>query len=174
MKNKSLLNRKVQLAFGSAIVILLVVGSVSYRGMAISKESDRLVRHTHEVIENLQDLLLAVEGIETSDRGFVLTGKESPIINLALPQAWVKQRAAKFAVMIALSGLAGRLLSNGARLRRVAMRRRDAIKYLQKSNLEDLDVLLQAIDYALLLPRDDEFSETAFFPNLPEQSKRWE
>jgi CheY-like chemotaxis protein len=68
--------------------------------------------------------------------------------------------------VIALSGLP---MSNEARLRRDG-----AIKYLQKSNLEDLDVLLQAIDYALLLPRNDEFSETAFFPNLPEQSKRWE
>jgi CheY-like chemotaxis protein len=61
--------------------------------------------------------------------------------------------------VIALSGLP---MSNEARLRRDG-----AISYLQKSNLEDLDVLLQAIDYALLLPRDDEFSETAFLPNLP-------
>jgi CheY-like chemotaxis protein len=64
--------------------------------------------------------------------------------------------------VIALSGLP---MSNEARLRRDG-----AIKYLQKSNLEDLDVLLQAIDYALLLPRDDEFSEMAFLPNLPAQS----
>jgi CheY-like chemotaxis protein len=64
--------------------------------------------------------------------------------------------------VIALSGLP---MSNEARLRRDG-----AIKYLQKSNLEDLDVLLQAIDYALLLPRDDEFSEMAFLPNLPGQS----
>jgi PAS domain S-box-containing protein len=77
MMNKSLLNRKVQLAFASAILILLAVGAISHRGMAVSGESDRLVRHTHEVIENLQDLLLAMEGIESSDRGFVLTGKES-------------------------------------------------------------------------------------------------
>ena len=79
MKNKSLLNRKVQLAFGSAILILLVVGGSSYRGMAVSRESDRWVRHSHEVIENLQGLLLAMEGIESSDRGFVLTGQESDL-----------------------------------------------------------------------------------------------
>ena len=54
--------------------------------------------------------------------------------------------------MIALSGLP---MSNEARLRRDG-----AISYLQKSNLEDLDILLQAIDYALLLPRDDEFSRS--------------
>src|SRR6202142_3388548 len=77
MKIKSLLNRKVQLAFGSAILALLVVGVVSYRGMVLSGESERWVRHTHEVLENLQDLLLAMENIESSCGGFVLTGKES-------------------------------------------------------------------------------------------------
>jgi CheY-like chemotaxis protein len=61
--------------------------------------------------------------------------------------------------VIALSGLP---MSNEARLRRDG-----AISYLQKSNLEDLDILLQAIDYALLLPRNDEFTEEAFLPNLP-------
>jgi PAS domain S-box-containing protein len=74
---ETVLTRKVQLAFGSAILTLLVVGAVSYRGMVVSRESDRWVRHTHEVIENLQDLLLAMEGIESSYRGFALTGKES-------------------------------------------------------------------------------------------------
>ncbi len=72
-----MLTRKVQLAFASAILTLLVVGAMSYRGMVVSRESDRWVRHTHEVIENLQDLLLAMEGIESSYRGFALTGKES-------------------------------------------------------------------------------------------------
>jgi len=64
--------------------------------------------------------------------------------------------------VIALSGLP---VSNEARLRRDG-----AISYLQKSNLEDLDVLLQAIDHALLLPRDDEFCESSFVPNSPFQS----
>lgn len=64
--------------------------------------------------------------------------------------------------VIALSGLP---MSNEARLRRDG-----AIKYLQKSNLGDLDVLLQAIDYALLLPRDNEFSQEAFLPNLTWES----
>jgi CheY-like chemotaxis protein len=65
--------------------------------------------------------------------------------------------------VIALSGLP---MSNEAKLRKVG-----AISYLQKSNLEDLDVLLQAIDYALLMPRADEFSQTEFLPNLPSQSE---
>jgi CheY-like chemotaxis protein len=64
--------------------------------------------------------------------------------------------------VIALSGLP---MSNEARLRRDG-----AISYLQKSNLENLDILLQAIDHALLLPRDDEFSEAAFLPNTHGQT----
>ena len=66
-------------------------------------------------------------------------------------------RATASIPVIALSGLP---MSNEARLRRDG-----AISYLQKSNLEDLDVLLQAIDYALLMPRADEFSEVAVDSN---------
>jgi CHASE3 domain sensor protein len=76
MKNKSPLNWKVQLAFGSAFLTLLVVGAISYRGMVVSSESDRWVRHTHEVLENLQDLLSAAQRIESSYRGFALTGED--------------------------------------------------------------------------------------------------
>ncbi len=70
-----------------------------------------------------------------------------------------RSRATERIPVIALSGLPR---SNEARLRRDG-----AVSYLQKSNLEDLDVLLHAVDYALLMPRHDEFSQTAFAPNLP-------
>ena len=39
MTTKSVLSRKVQLAFGSAILTLLVVGAISCRGMVMSSES---------------------------------------------------------------------------------------------------------------------------------------
>jgi CheY-like chemotaxis protein len=71
-------------------------------------------------------------------------------------------RATATIPVIALSGLP---MSNEARLRRDG-----AISYLQKSNLTDMGVLLQAVDYALLLPRNDEFCEVSFLPNMPGQS----
>ena len=77
MKTTPRLNRSVQFAFGSAILTLLVVGAVSYRGIVASSESDRWVRHTHEVLESLADLRNATRSIESSSRGFVLTGRES-------------------------------------------------------------------------------------------------
>jgi PAS domain S-box-containing protein len=79
MKSKLPLKRKIQLAFGVAIVMLLIVGMISYRGMVVSDESDRWVRHTHEVIENLQDLDGAMETVESSYGGFVITGDENSL-----------------------------------------------------------------------------------------------
>jgi signal transduction histidine kinase len=72
-----MLIRKIQLAFGSAVVILLAVGAVSYRSMIMSSESDRWVRHTHEVLETFQILVTDMAQIESSSRGYVLTGQES-------------------------------------------------------------------------------------------------
>jgi hypothetical protein len=48
--------KDVQLAFGAAILTLVAVGTLSYRSMVVSGESDRRVRHTHEVLESLQVL----------------------------------------------------------------------------------------------------------------------
>jgi PAS domain S-box-containing protein len=77
MKTKSVMRGKLQLAFGSAVLALLVVGAVSYRSLVESRESDRWVRHTHEVLEKLQDLLAAMQTVESNARGYLLTGDES-------------------------------------------------------------------------------------------------
>ena len=73
---KSVLNRTVLLAFGSAILVLFVIGAISYRALAVSEESDRWVRHTHEVLEKLQGMSSAVQTTESSYRQFALTGSE--------------------------------------------------------------------------------------------------
>jgi diguanylate cyclase (GGDEF)-like protein/PAS domain S-box-containing protein len=70
-------NRKLQLAFGSATFALLIVGVIAYRGMLLSRKSDHWVRHTHEVLENLQDLLVSDWAMDASCRGFLTTGKNS-------------------------------------------------------------------------------------------------
>ncbi len=64
------------LAFAAA-VSLLVVSAVSYRGMAVSIESNARVRHTYETLTELQDWLSAMQSVESSYRTFVLTGSES-------------------------------------------------------------------------------------------------
>ncbi|HWO38173.1 MAG TPA: CHASE3 domain-containing protein [Candidatus Acidoferrum sp.] len=77
MKTKSVSRSKLQLAFGSAVLALLVVGAVSYRSMAESSESGRWVHHTDQVLEKLQDLLAAMQTAESNIRGYLLTGDET-------------------------------------------------------------------------------------------------
>jgi len=79
MQTKSMSNRTVQAAFGSAIAVLFIVGAISYRGITVSGAADMGVRHSHEVIENLQNLRLQMQRVESSSRGFVLTGDESAL-----------------------------------------------------------------------------------------------
>jgi PAS domain S-box-containing protein len=90
MTTKSRIRRNVAVAFGFAILALLVVGAVSYRGMLVSGESDRWVRHTHEVLENTQNLDTALQSVESSYRGFVLTGSDSYLdayrVNISIAQ----------------------------------------------------------------------------------------
>jgi PAS domain S-box-containing protein len=88
------LNRKVEVAFGAAILSLFVVGCVSYRGLVVSSESDRWVRHTHEVLENLQDLRSAMDGVGSSCRGFVLTGADSYVESCHAKMLVARHRAA--------------------------------------------------------------------------------
>jgi diguanylate cyclase (GGDEF)-like protein/PAS domain S-box-containing protein len=56
---------------------LVVVTIVSFRGLAVSGESEVWVRHTHRVLETLQDLLLAADGVDSSAREYGLTGQAS-------------------------------------------------------------------------------------------------
>jgi PAS domain S-box-containing protein len=77
MKTKFVSRRKLQLAFGSAVLTLLVVGAVSYRSLVESSESGRWVQHTNQVLEKLQDLLAAMQTVESNIRGYLLTGDES-------------------------------------------------------------------------------------------------
>jgi PAS domain S-box-containing protein len=77
MRTTLRLIRKVQFLFSAALLVLFVVGLVSYRNLLASAESDRWVQHTHEVIEHLESLLSAVANVETGYRGFALSGQET-------------------------------------------------------------------------------------------------
>jgi PAS domain S-box-containing protein len=68
-------DRKIGLAFGSAITILLLVGAFSYYCIAEFIENSRWVNHTHEVLEDVQALQFSIKTLESSARGFVLTGE---------------------------------------------------------------------------------------------------
>jgi CHASE3 domain sensor protein len=69
--------RRFRFVIGAAIATVLAAGVISYRALIVSTESRQEVRHTHEVLERLEDVRLSVAKIEADYRAFALTGEES-------------------------------------------------------------------------------------------------
>jgi PAS domain S-box-containing protein len=79
IREHSVVSGSARLTFVLAILILIFGGIASYRSEVASNESIRWVQHSHEVLERLQSLLSDMTGVESSTRGFALTGKESDL-----------------------------------------------------------------------------------------------
>ena len=73
------IGNKIASGFGLALAVLLVVGAVSYDSTTKLSSSADWVRHTHEVLAGLDELLSAMKDAETGQRGYVITG-ESPYL----------------------------------------------------------------------------------------------
>jgi methyl-accepting chemotaxis protein len=68
---------KIGMGYGLALMILIIIGVVSYRSTAGLIETANLVEHTHRVLRGLEDLLSVMKDAETGQRGFIITGEES-------------------------------------------------------------------------------------------------
>jgi len=66
---------KIGSAFGLALVAMIVVGAVSYDSTTKLIESAEWVRHTHEVLNGLDEVLSAFKDAETGQRGYIITGE---------------------------------------------------------------------------------------------------
>jgi PAS domain S-box-containing protein len=64
----------LDVAFAVALVLLASVGAASYRTMIAAREAERWEMSTYAVIAELDDLLQSLQGVETVQRGFLITG----------------------------------------------------------------------------------------------------
>lgn len=69
------IGKKIGSAFGVALVVLLILGAVSYNSTTKLIESAEWVRHTHEVLSELEEVVSVLSGAETGQRGFIITGE---------------------------------------------------------------------------------------------------
>jgi PAS domain S-box-containing protein len=76
LRRKQMVSVKLYLAFGAAVLALLVSCVISNQALVVSKDSQRWLRHSHEVLDNLEASLLAMKSIESSYQRFALTGEE--------------------------------------------------------------------------------------------------
>jgi PAS domain S-box-containing protein len=87
------------------------MGAISYRARVLSNESERWVRHTHEVLENLQDLQVVMETFKSSYLEFALTGDESALRSL---------RNNKLSAMQHVTAIRDLTVDNASQQRRIA------------------------------------------------------
>jgi len=58
------------------VLFFLVSGAIAYRNITILRDSDARIRHSHNVIIGLDEVLSTVQDAETGQRGYLLTGRD--------------------------------------------------------------------------------------------------
>lgn len=69
------IGNKIASGFGLALTVLLIVGAVSYDCTTKLNSSADWVRHTHQVLTDLDELMSEMKDAETGQRGYVITGE---------------------------------------------------------------------------------------------------
>jgi signal transduction histidine kinase/CHASE3 domain sensor protein/DNA-binding response OmpR family regulator len=70
------IREKIGAGFGVALLILVLIGVVSYRSTAQLIETGRLVSQTHELLGMLESVRARMTEIEAGARGYVITGDD--------------------------------------------------------------------------------------------------
>jgi PAS domain S-box-containing protein len=70
------IERKIQLSFGAALVVMIFAGASAWWNLQRFGGTFLLVDHTHQVLHHVDRALTGVLTMQTSTRGFVLTGDE--------------------------------------------------------------------------------------------------
>lgn len=68
-------NRTLQIGYGFSILMLVIVGIISYRTVNQLLESNRAVAHSNEVIQKLEKTISVMKDAETGQRGYLLTNR---------------------------------------------------------------------------------------------------
>jgi methyl-accepting chemotaxis protein len=68
---------KIGAGFALALVIFLIVGTVSYRSTTQLNETAAWVEHTYKVLDTVEGVLSTMKDAETGQRGFTITADES-------------------------------------------------------------------------------------------------
>jgi methyl-accepting chemotaxis protein len=71
------IGQKIAAGFGLTLALLLAIGLVSYLSLQRMVQASDAVTHSGQIIDELDDLLSALREVETSQRGYLLTAKES-------------------------------------------------------------------------------------------------
>ena len=68
---------KIGAGFALALAAIIVIGTVSYRGLSKIKEATDLRAHSHQLLEEVKDLIIQVTSAEARQRNYIITGEVS-------------------------------------------------------------------------------------------------
>ncbi|MFF5294389.1 methyl-accepting chemotaxis protein [Paractinoplanes globisporus] len=68
---------RLALAFLAPLVVLCVVGVITYRNTSNLRHTSGMVSHTYQVLEGLETITSRLKDAETGQRGFLITGQEA-------------------------------------------------------------------------------------------------
>jgi methyl-accepting chemotaxis protein len=69
--------RRIAAGFALSLILLLLIGTVAYRGIDSLTRTSHAVAHSHLVLQGIADLLAAMTDAETGGRGYVIAGDET-------------------------------------------------------------------------------------------------
>src|ERR1700761_2086875 len=68
-------DRNLLLGYGFSIIVLLLIGLISWLTLNSLLNSNRAVTHSGEVMQKLEQLLSTMKDAETGQRGYLLSGQ---------------------------------------------------------------------------------------------------
>ncbi len=71
------INKKINVGFATALAILVFVSVFSYWNIIRLINTALMVRHTHEVLAEIEEIVSCVKDVESGARGYVATGKDT-------------------------------------------------------------------------------------------------
>ncbi len=74
---KLTLNQKILAGFITSSLILFLVALISFKNSEKYAATNKMVNHTHEVLYELEQILVASVDAETGERGYIITGNDT-------------------------------------------------------------------------------------------------
>jgi PAS domain S-box-containing protein len=134
MKTVLQLIRKMQFGVGAVLVVLIIVGIVSYRTVTASAESERWVQHTHEVLEDLEGMLGDIINTQTGYRAYALSGEAGSLHTARANGSLVEQEEKGLLALTADNPDQQRRLATLAPLVEEIIRNGDSLVQLRQTN----------------------------------------
>lgn len=137
------LDRKSAVGLGLALIILIGAGYMAYWRLQRLLETSRQVVHTREALDALEETLQVMEQAESSQRGYLLTGKDSYLESYRAEIVRIPEVLARFRGLTADNPVQQQEIASLARL--IESRKEGLAKNIETRNKKGMAVASKAV-----------------------------